>query len=80
METVLHDVRVSARALVRRPGFTTIAVLTLALGLGATTALFSVVYGVSFGHSLTPAPIGSCRSGRRFGTILDRIQAAPCRT
>jgi putative ABC transport system permease protein len=46
MDTILHDIRVSIRALLNRPGFTIVAVATLALGLGATTALFSVVYGV----------------------------------
>ncbi len=46
MDTILHDIRVSIRALLNRPGFTLVAVATLALGLGATTALFSVVYGV----------------------------------
>ena len=46
MDTILHDIRVSIRALLNRPGFTLVAIATLALGLGATTALFSVVYGV----------------------------------
>jgi putative ABC transport system permease protein len=46
MDTIFHDLRVSVRALLNRPGFTAVAVATLALGLGATTALFSVVYGV----------------------------------
>jgi putative ABC transport system permease protein len=46
MDTMFHDLRVSIRALLNRPGFTIVAVATLALGLGATTALFSVVYGV----------------------------------
>lgn len=42
-ESVMQDVRYAARGLARRPAFTAVAVLTLAIGVGATTAIFSAV-------------------------------------
>ena len=56
MTSVWTTLRHAARVLVKHAGVTTIVILTLALGIGATTAIFSVVYGVLLRPLPYPAP------------------------
>jgi putative ABC transport system permease protein len=56
METILQDIRYAVRVLARSRAFTFAALLTLMLGIGATTSIFSVLYGVVFQPLPYPDP------------------------
>src|SRR3954464_10728050 len=65
MDIFIQDLRYAARKLIRTPAFTLIAVATLALAIGATTAVFSIVNGVL----LKPLPFRDPAALMRVGSM-----------
>ena len=68
MDELWRDIRYAFRGFLSQPGFTCVAVLTLALGVGATTAVFSVVNSVL----LQPLPY---RSSDRLVRLIENVPA-----
>jgi predicted permease len=85
MESLFQDMRYALRQLSRSPGFTLTAVLTLAFGIGATTAIFSIVEGVllrplPFPNQAQLVTLGDILEGVKYGAGTSGVTAPGIRT
>ena len=89
MQSLLQDVRYAVRQLIKSPGFALTALLSLGLGIGATTAVFSVVYGVLMNpypyknperlvHLVVKDKAGHDRWPGLTGPQIQRLRLAQC--
>jgi putative ABC transport system permease protein len=72
LETLLHDLRFGGRLLTRNPGFAVAAILSLALGIGATTATFCIIYSQVF----KPLPYPEPKKLVALGEVRGQVSAA----